>query len=292
MGAPRLNKNKYIHHLLQSYNMMRIYNLPRRAVRSEGTSTIVGNQIGSSPNQLSQLNVNVEDLLLKIDKLEAENAKLTREQGLKHMLNLGQPELNPVAIYLKDEMTGEKEIVRAQLEDTRAQLEDRELDFENLKERILAADAGHYPWNRCGRCEVIMLNDDHVECDYGHEESICHEQCFCPDCWRNRRARMFEWFTPGLNHRLLGPYTGNMCVYCAEERSQPDSEGDEDEEVSLEALFEPSWMRHWGVPAFLYVDSYGVGHMAFPSSDADTDTDTDEDNRMTGQVVLPSVGGE
>merc|ERR1711865_1238061 len=124
MGAPRLNKNKYIHHLLQSYNMMRIYNPPRGAVRSEGTSTIVGNQIGSSPNQLSQLNVNVEDLLLKIDKLEAENAKLTREQGLKHMLNLGQPELNPVAIYLKDEMTGREEIIRERARVAEQKLED------------------------------------------------------------------------------------------------------------------------------------------------------------------------
>jgi len=291
MGAPRLNKNKYIHHLLQSYNMMRIYNLPRRAVRSEGTSTIVGNQIGSSPNQLSQLNVNVEDLLLKIDKLEAENAKLTREQGLKHMLEIDEAALNPVAIYLKDEMTGREEIIRERARVAEQKLEDTEYEFENLKERILAADDSDdsEDWDRCGRCEVIMLNDDHVECDYGHEESTCHEEFWCPDCWRIERESIIEF---AANHRLLGPYTGNMCVCCAEERTQPDSEDDEDEEVSLEALFEPSWMRHWGVPAFLYVDSYGVGHMAFPSSDADTDTDTDEDNRMTGQVVLPSVGGE
>jgi len=185
MGAPRLNKNKYIHHLLQSYNMMRIYNLPRRAVRSEGTSTIVGNQIGSSPNQLSQLNVNVEDLLLKIDKLEAENAKLTREQGLKHMLEIDEAALNPVAIYLKDEMTGEKEIIRERARVAEQKLRERarvaEQKLEDLKRRVRDVHADTDYWSVCGSCDEIILDP----LSSSNECVSCEEE-FCDECWASR----------------------------------------------------------------------------------------------------------
>merc|ERR1711865_554613 len=175
MGAPRLNKNKYIHHLLQSYNMMRIYNLPRRAVRSEGTSTIVGNQIGSSPNQLSQLNVNVEDLLfLEIDKLKAENAELTREQGLKHMLEIDEAALNPVAIYLKDEMTGREEIIRE-----RARVAEQKL--EDLKRRVRDVHADTDYWSVCGSCDEIIL--DPLS---SFNECVSCEEEFCDECWASR----------------------------------------------------------------------------------------------------------
>merc|ERR1711865_885819 len=210
MGAPRPNKNKYIHHLLQLYNMI-INNSPRRAVRSVGTSTIVGNQIGSSPTPLlSTQHVNVEDLLLENANLKAECAELTRKQGLKDMLNLGPPELNPIALVLLDEMTGEKQVL-----EERARVAEQKID--EFRENL---------WN----ADFYRLSSQDDACiDCNHTYRVCQllnggvrkcSECdsdYCLQCWIIQRSKWEGELGEDSSkiNWLVEKYPDGVCYECA-----------------------------------------------------------------------------